>query len=64
MLPPPEQSYSTREELLDNAKRFAITEGYAVTIKRSDKGVSFAYRIVVATPSSLAESQNREARGT
>ncbi|KAI9912845.1 hypothetical protein PsorP6_005786 [Peronosclerospora sorghi] len=38
MRAPPEKSYATREELLEDVKRFAMAEGYAVTIKRSDKG--------------------------
>ena len=59
MLPPLEQSYSTREELLDNIKHFAITEGYVVTIKGQGP-----CQVVPAATTSLAEFKNREARGT
>ncbi|KAJ1507067.1 Methylmalonate-semialdehyde dehydrogenase [acylating] mitochondrial [Coelomomyces lativittatus] len=36
MLPPPESTYSSKDEMLQSVKAFAITQGYALTILHSD----------------------------
>ena len=35
MLPPPSGQFASRDELLAHVRAFAITQGYAVTVKRS-----------------------------
>jgi hypothetical protein len=38
MIPPPENEYESREDLLSAAQSWALGHGYAVTIKRSVAG--------------------------
>ena len=38
MIPPPENEYKSREDLLSAAQSWALGHGYAVTIKRSVAG--------------------------
>ncbi|ERN09785.1 hypothetical protein AMTR_s00029p00241780 [Amborella trichopoda] len=37
MLPPPEEKFQYRDELLNYVRNFAMTQGYMITIKRSEK---------------------------
>ena len=39
MLPPQEAEYGSREELLSTVQKWALGQGYAVTIKRSGTGI-------------------------
>ena len=40
MLPPPPGQFASRDELLAHVRAFALTQGYAVTVKRSRTDVN------------------------
>ena len=47
MIPPPEDEYDSREDLLSAAQSWALGHGYAVSIKRSVAGKSMQLNVIV-----------------
>ena len=48
MIPPPENEYESREDLLSAAQSWALGHGYAVTIKRSVAEKTYNLNVIVA----------------